>query len=323
MRLIKYNEHEYSDTTYHDVHDVINAISLDKVNWIDMGVSCHEAVSKIGECLNLHHLLIDDIINESHLPRFENFEAHYFLSVKMLYLVDEDHKLQEEHLSIILGKNVLVTFQEDLNNDVFDPVRDRIFKNLGRIRKNGADYLFYRLLDAVTNTYNEILEEYRDKIEIIEMEVIKNPECSILEDITHLKSNLSLMRKYILPFRDELNKLRSDHSELVQKSTFTYLRDVTDNLSYLLANFETFRDMLKDLIDLQMATLSRSMNDIMKTLTVISTIFIPLTFIVGVYGMNFEFMPETHWAYGYYMALGGMFALGIAMYLYMKYRKWV
>ncbi len=323
MVLIRYNENTCETLQPSSAEEALAAFSDGSVNWLNLDNRNHELLQAIGEGCSLHHMLIGDILDAKHLPKFEDFDHYCFLSLKMLTLDPQTNNLVEEQLSIVLSNRFVITVQEDQQRDVFDPVRERIVHHLGRIRKMGGDYLVYRLLDAVVSEYMTILEYFRDRIELLEERVVKHPEADVFGQVVRLKKQVGIVRKYTLPLKEELMYLKSGEIAFVQRSTRTYLRDVFDNLVYLSTSFESFRDMLRDLMELQIAAVNHSTNGIMKTLTVISSVFIPLTFIVGIYGMNFENMPELQMRWGYPVVMGTILAIAIGMWVYMRHRKWV
>lgn len=323
MELIRYNE-TFTETLHpQSVDEALGAFTEDAVNWLNLGIDDRQRIEQIGDGCALHHLLVDDIVNTKHLPKFEDFESYCFLSLKMLSLNKETMEVQEEQLSLIFSKHFVLTFQEVQENDVFDAVRTRIFKNLGRIRRMGCDYLTYRLLDAVVSEYMLILEAFRERMEAVEEDIVRNPNYDVMSEVTFLKKQIGVIRRSTLPLKEELARLKGEPVAFVQKATRTYLRDVYDNLTYLTSSFESFRDMLKDLMELQLAAVNHSTNKIMKALTIVSSIFIPLTFIVGIYGMNFDFMPELKSPFGYPVVMGFMLALSLGMWQYMKRKNWM
>ncbi len=323
MVLIRYNEAICETLELGSAGEVLSAFTDDAVNWLNLDVSDHEMVRAIGDGCGLHHMLVEDIVADRHLPKLEEFDLCCSLSLKMLSLDPTTSNITEEQLTIVLSHNRVITFQEEQTQDVFDPVRDRILNNIGRIRKMGSDYLLYRLLDAVVSEYMKILEHLREQVEVLEEKAVRHPNTPVIEQVTQLKKKISPVRKYLRPLKDEMLVLKSGNIEFVRDSTRTYLTDVYDNLVYLCTSVDAFQDLLRDLMELQMAAVNHSTNEVMKTLTIMSSVFIPLTFIVGIYGMNFDHMPELHWRWGYPLALGSMIAIALGLWSYMRRRKWV
>jgi len=240
----------------------------------------------------------------------------------MLHYDEMENETITEQVSLILGSNYIISFQED-EGDVFDPIRERIRSDRGRIRKMGADYLTYSLIDAIVDNYFLVLEKIGEKIEDIEDELVKNPTPEVLQSIHHLKRELIFLRKSVWPLREVISKLERWESPLIDKSIDIYLRDVYDHTIQVIDALETFRDMLSGMLDIYLSSVSNRMNEVMKVLTIIATIFIPLTLIAGIFGMNFRFMPELQWQWSYPLVLLVMLSLGILMVHYFRRKKWI
>jgi magnesium transporter len=240
----------------------------------------------------------------------------------MLYPGMKKGEIEAEQVSLILGPNFIISFQER-EGDVFDPVRDRIRKNKGRIRKAGPDYLAYALMDAVVDNYFLILENISEKIEDTEQQLATSPSPETLQHIRELKNEMIFLRKSIWPLRELISGLGRAESSLIQESTGVYLRDVYDHTIQIIDTVESYRDMISGMVDIYLSSISNKMNEVMKVLTIFASIFIPLTFIAGIYGMNFEFMPELGWRWGYFTLLGFMAIVGISLVFYFKRKKWL
>ena len=225
-----------------------------------------------------------------------------------------------KHISMVIGKNFLISFQEDIG-DIFDPVRERIRKD-GRIRKAGPDYLAYALIDGIVDNYFVVMEKLEGQVEDLEEELVTNPTPDSLQKINRLKKDMIFLRKSVWPLRELINNLERSESPVIKDTTNIYLRDVYDHTIQVIDTLETFRDMVSGMIDIYLSGLSYKMNEIMKVLTLIATIFIPLTFIVGLYGMNFRHMPEIEWEYGYYAVLVAMVFIVVGMLSYFRKKKW-
>ncbi len=293
------------------------------VSWINVdGLHEIDVIEKIGVHFGIHPLVLEDIVNTGQRTKAEEFENYIYIVLKMLVFDDSADHITAEQVSLILGPHFLLSFQEK-EGDVFDFVRERIRKARGRIRKSGCDYLAYALMDAVVDQYFAILEKLGDKIELLEDQLLENPTSRMLEDIHHLKREMIFLRKQVWPLREVLNSLIKDPSELIQETTHIFLRDVYDHTIQVIDTIESFRDVLSGLSDLYLSTVSNRMNEVMKVLTIIATIFIPLTFIAGIYGMNFEYMPELKWPWAYpalWLLLITIFVLMIAWF---KRKKWL
>lgn len=300
----------------------IKTVEQDKITWYNFDTTEESAVRQAGEFFNWHHLLIEDIVDDSrHLPKIDAFEDYIFCSLRQLEI--DGAEIREEHISFILGKNYLISFQEN-PGDVFDDVRERIMTDKGRVRKRGADYLLYRLLDAVDDEFGEIVTFFEDKIQDIEDQLIEEGHhYDSVEDILNLKKQLINIRKIIFPMEEVVRKLAREESEIIDSVTQRYFKDVHERLLQILEQFKDFRELTNNLMELHHLNLSNRTNSVMQLLTIVSTIFIPLTFIAGVYGMNFDYMPELHWEYGYISVWVLMFVITIVMIWLTKRRNWL
>lgn len=255
-------------------------------------------------------------------PKLEDYGAYLFIVLKMLHLNDKTNMVQSEQVSLILGKNYVISLHEH-DEDVFDPVRSRLKVGKGRIRKAGADYLAYSLLDLIVDNYFLIMERQGDVIEELEAELIASPTPATLNHIHHLKRDTILLRRSVWPLREVISRLERSESSLVQATTGIYLKDVYDHVIQVIDNIETFRDILAGMLDIYLSSVSNRLNEIMKVLTIIATIFIPLTFLAGVYGMNFKYMPELEWRWGYFAVLGFMILVAGIMFNYFREKGWL
>jgi magnesium transporter len=239
----------------------------------------------------------------------------------MLQWNDKKASIETEQISFVIGENYLLSFQER-EGDVFNPVRERLLSGVSKAREKSIDFLAYVLIDKIVDNYFVVLEKIEDHIENIEMELLRDTDRVTPTQMMHLKKQLILLRKYVYPLRDELRKLQRDEIKLIDRKTIKYINDLNDHLQNIIQNLESFRDTISGLMELYSSTISNKLNNVMKTLTVIGAIFIPLTFIAGIYGMNFDNMPELHYRYGYHTIMAAMLAIAVGMFLYMKSRKW-
>lgn len=293
------------------------------VTWINInGLHQVEVIETLGKGFELHPLVMEDILETEHRPKLENYETYLFLVLKGLQFEEEKAEVRTEQISLILGPDFVLSFQEG-DGESFDGVRERIRNNRGKIRRMGADYLGYALLDSVVDSYFAVLEQLGDSIEKLEEELIVAPSTATLQKLHHLKREMILLRKSVWPLREVISALQREDSALIQESTRIFLRDVYDHTIQVIDTVETFRDLLAGLLDLYLSSLSNRMNEIMKVLTLIATIFIPLTFLAGVWGMNFEFMPELQWKYGYLAAWGLMLLCGGLLLWFFKRKRWL
>jgi magnesium transporter len=293
------------------------------VTWLNVDGSHQvEVLEEIGNLLDIHPLALEDILDTSQRPKMEDYDRYLFIELNML-IWDGDHSLVEsEQVSLILGENYVITFQEH-EKDVFDTVRKRIREGKSRLTKQGADYLAYSLIDAIVDNYFVVLENMGEQIEFLEEELVTDPDPGTLQSIHELKREMIYLRKSVWPLREVIGSLERGETPLFQESSLIYLRDVYDHTIQIIDTIETFRDMVSGMLDIYLSSVSNRMNEVMKVLTVIATIFIPLTFIVGVYGMNFTYIPELQWRWGYFLVWGVMIVIFIAMLLFFRRRKWL
>lgn len=323
ISIIGYDETQFQEKEAKTVEECFPFKDKPTVTWINIdGLHDVEVIEKIGKHFGFHPLLLEDILNTEQRPKMEDFEDHLFVVLKMLYYDQEEREIEAEQVSLILGSNFVISFQER-EGDVFKVIRDRIRNGKGRIRKAGADYLAYALVDAIVDHYFIILEKLGEKIESIEEELVTNPTPETLQTIHHLKREMIFLRKSVWPLREVINVLERGESALIQESTGIYLRDLYDHTIQVIDSIETFRDMVAGMLDIYLSSISNKMNEVMKVLTIIATIFVPLTFIAGIYGMNFEYMPELRWRWGYPVVWIFIVAVVITMVFYFRRKKWI
>ncbi len=323
ISVIDYNKDNVEEKVVKKIEDVFPYKDKSNITWINInGIHDINLIEKIGKNFNLHPLIMEDIVSTRQRPKIEDFGDYLFVVLKMLYYNEKDHKINVEQLSLIVGSNYVISFQE-VEGDIFDSIRERIKDKKRKIRQKGTDYLAYALMDSVVDNYFSILEIIGEKIEGIEGKIIKNPSVESLQIINNLKREIIFLRKSIWPLRELLSSLSRSESKLIKKETEVYFRDVYDHTIQVIDTVETSRDMLSGMLDIYLSSISNRMNEVMKVLTVFASIFIPLTFVAGVYGMNFDIMPELRWKYSYFILLGIMFSIGIGMFMYFKRKKWV
>ena len=293
------------------------------ITWLDIdGLDDTSIVSAVGERFNLHSLLLEDVLNTDHRPKVEEYQDHLFVVAKMLSLDEETDGIVTEQVSFVLGKGYVISFQEK-PGDVLDPVRDRIRHGTGRVRRKGPDYLLYALLDVIVDNYFLIVEHLGERIEQLERKISVRPGNEDLLTIQEIRSLLITVGRYTTPVRELAGRMNTVQSELIDKSTRRYINDLQDHTVYIAESINTFRDMLTNLENTYHAGQNARMTQVMKLLTIISTIFIPLTFVVGVYGMNFDHMPELRWKYGYPMVMGSMTVIAGLMLLWFRRKRWL
>ncbi len=323
MTIMNYDESDFKEIEISDIEECASYKDKPTVTWVNVyGVHDPEVIGKIGNLFEIHPLTLEDILNTGHRPKSEDFDNYLYIVLKMLYQEPEQDNIRSEQVSFVVGKNYVISFQER-EKDVFEPVRNRIRKFSGRIRNRGADYLVYTLIDAVVDNYYIILETINEKIEAIEEELISNPTSITLQSIHDLKRETLYLRKMVSPLREIFRSLERGESALIYESTSIFLRDLYDHTIQIVDTVETLRDMISGMLDIYLSSISNRMNDVMKTLTIFAAIFIPLTFLAGIYGMNFEYMPELTFRWAYPALLTVMAAVGISLFLYFKNKKWL
>ena len=328
ITLIQFNEKELFEKDFYDVDECLSYTVDDKVTWINVdGIHNTELIQKMGEKFSIHPLTLEDIASHEQRPKFEDYETYLASIMKMLTYNAATHSGQ---LSIILlDNNTVLSFQETDGGDAFDIIRTRIRQGKGRVRKMGADYLAYCLIDAVVDLYFVILEKIGDRIEVLEEKLMRNPSKETMRHLHKMKREMIFLRKAVWPMRELINNFERCESKLIKKTTRLFLRDLYDHTIRVIDTVETFRDLLSGMMDIYLSSVSNRMNEIMKVLTIITTIFIPLSFIASIYGMNFNTqtsaysMPELNWEYGYLTVIAFMLLIGSGMLFYFRKKKWL
>ncbi len=319
---------EFDAAVVHEAHDVsVDDCAVHRgtatVSWIQVnGIHDIALIEALASRFGLHPMTIEDIVNTSQRPKCEELPDYCFVALKMLAYSRASRSIGAEHVSLILGPNYVISFLED-EGDVFDSVRLRIRKGLGRVRSMGADYLAFCLMDAVVDHYFLAVEQIGDEIELFDERILIAPRHGDIQEIHHYKSDLIKLRKAVWPLRDVVAAISKSESSLLRPDIIIFWRDLYDHTIQVIDMVETSRDVLASLHDTYLSGLSNRMNEVMKVLTIISTIFIPLTFIVGVYGMNFKNMPELEWQPGYFVVWVVMVAIAIGLFAYFRRRHWI
>ncbi len=294
------------------------------VTWIDIeGLKDISLLDHLGNGYGLHPLILEDILNTDQRPKLDDMEGYIYVVLKMLDFQPASKDIISEQISIVFGKNFVISFQEGREGDLFEPLRERIRGNKGRVTKSGPDYLAYSILDSIIDRYFLILEKIAEKIEILEEDLISNPAPEALHQIHALKQEMIFLRKSVWPLREVISRLEKSDSALIRQATKIYLRDIYDHTIQIIDTIETYREMLSGMLDIYLSSVSNRMNEVMKVLTIIATIFMPLTFLAGIYGMNFRFMPEIGWRWGYPLVLIIMLAVGGVMVYFFKKKNWL
>jgi magnesium transporter len=323
ISVIDYDATHYNEIICESTNECIPFKSTPSVSWINIdGLHNTNIIEEIGKQFQLHPLLLEDVLNTRHRPKVEEFDNNIFITLKMLGISKTGKNIVSEQVSIVLGDTWVISFQEQ-RGDIFDALRLRMKENKGTIRQQGADYLLYRLIDTVVDNYYFVTEHISERIEELEEMVLKSSERESLLQIQKLKREILNLRKLILPLREAVSELQQDQTKLIKATTVRYLRDVYEHIIHVNDSLDTQRDMLASIMDLYLSGVSNKMNQVMQVLTIIATIFIPLTFIAGIYGMNFDNMPELHWKYGYFGIWGIMIAVIIVMIAFFKRKGWL
>ncbi|SDS35837.1 magnesium transporter [Formosa sp. Hel1_31_208] len=324
IEIINYSKDHYKSFNSKQVEDAFDFKGTDHVTWINInGLNNISDIETLGLHYNLHPLTLEDIVNTSQRPKIEEFENYLFVVFKMLFIKNDD-ELHYEHVSLIVGEDYVLTFQE-ADGDVFNDLRERLKLAKGRIRTQGSDYLMYTLLDAIVDNYFTVIEVFGDRIEDLESLLFqaRQADDSMPNQIQQLKREILKMRRSIYPLREVINRMEKTNCVFIEEKTTSYLRDLYDHIIQVNESVDLYREMIWSLMDMYMTIISNKMNEIMKVLTIIATIFIPLTFIAGIYGMNFKNMPELNSNNGYFILLGVMFVLLIFMLIYFRRKRWL
>jgi magnesium transporter len=293
------------------------------VTWINVsGISRVENLERLGECFNLHPLVLEDILNIDQRPKVEDYEDYLFIVLKKIDQEPQSGEMVADQVSLVLGGNYLISCQEG-DGDLFAPIRERLTAAKGRLRRAGSDYLCYALMDLLVDQYFVVLEKLGEKIEYLEDQVVQKPNPKTLQAVHRFKNDMIILRKSMWPLRDVINRMERRESPLIRDATGIYFKDVFDHTIVAIETVETYRDILSGMLDIYLSSVSNRLNEIMKVLTIIATIFMPLTFLAGLYGMNFKFMPELEWRYGYFSVLGMMAVVALSMLFYFRRRGWI
>ncbi|GAA3521273.1 magnesium/cobalt transporter CorA [Aquimarina addita] len=323
IEVFDYNKDSFEEKELNDIEEAFRYAESEPVTWVNInGINHTEAIEKIGKHYDLHPLILEDIANTQQRPKIDEYENYLFVVLKMLYF-DKDEKLAIEHISFVVGKGYVISFQE-ADGDVFDAIRNRIRTGKGRVRTMGADYLLYALMDAVVDNYFNLIETMGEKIEELEDDLFEEkPNDNITYDIQSQKREILKIRRAVFPLREVVNRIEKMEHPLIHEKTQFYLRDLYDHIIQVSESIDIYREMIWGLMDMYMTTISNKMNEVMKVLTIIASIFIPLTFLAGIYGMNFENIPELKFKYGYYILWGVMIITFFSLLYYFKRKKWL
>ena len=324
ITIIDYDETRFEEREIQAIEECFPFRDKPTVTWVNVdGVHQIEIIEKLGQCFGFHPLVMEDILNTDQRPKMEIYGEYLYIVLKMLYGGDHDHRVEGEQVSLILGSNFVISFQEEKEGDVFNPVRERIRGNKGLIRKMGSDYLAYSLIDTIVDHYFLILERLGDQVELLEEELMTHPTDRTIKKIQAIRNEIVFIRRVVWPLREVVSNLGRRESPLIKETTEIYLRDVYDHTVQIMDTIETYREMISGMLDIYLSSVSNRLNSVMKVLTIIATIFMPLTFIAGIYGMNFKYMPELEWRWEYPVIWMVIVFIGVFMVFYFKKKKWI
>lgn len=323
VEIIDYSKDHYNRQDSENIEDAFGFESSEHITWINVnGLNNTKEIERLGEYYNLHPLIQEDIVSTNQRPKMDEYEDYLFIVFKMLHYSDSGEFINE-HVSMVVGKDYVTTFQE-ADGDVWDGLRDRLANSKGRVRNAGSDYLMFALLDAIVDNYFSVIETLSSKIEFIEDQLFEDKvEDDITQDIQILKKEILRIRRAVVPLREVINRLEKTDTGIIDSKTQNYIRDLYDHIIQVSESVDIYREMIWGLMDMYMTTISNKMNEVMKVLTIMASIFIPLTFMAGIYGMNFEYIPELKMEYGYFYLWGAMITVFVGLLYYFKRRKWL
>lgn len=322
IKLIDYDAHSIEERPIQKIDEVFECLDSKRVSWIDVsGLGDVELLRKLGKHFRIHPLALEDVLTTGQRPKVDEYEGQLFVLLQMVYKGEAEEMIFEQ-VSLMVGKGFVITIQEMPGRDVFDPVRQRLREGAGFLRFMGSDYLAYALIDATVDHFYPIVESLGESIEDMQESILELPTRAKLEGVHEFRLALSQLRRAVWPSRDVCARLWRDETGLISDRTKPFLRDCYDNTMSIIDLLESYRDAIRNVMDLYISSLSMRTNEVMRVLTIISTIFIPLTFLVGIYGMNFQHMPELHWKYGYPGIWIIMLVVSFGMVGFFKYRKW-
>lgn len=323
ISMLCYSKDDWTEKQCNHVEELLEDKCTADVSWVHLsGIHRIDIIEKIGIQFNIHPLVLEDIVNSNQRPKLEESTDYVYIVLKMIRYVESTQTMEFEQISMVVGSNYIISFQEN-DNMIFQQIRERIKNTNGKIRTKGVDYLAYALIDCIVDHYYVALEYLGEKIELLEDQLMVDPGPNVLKEIHNLKTEMLFIRKAIWPLREIINVLARGDSPLFSHGTLIYLRDVYDHVIQVIDTVEMYRDMVTGMFDIYISSVSYKLNEVMKVLTIIATIFIPLTFIVGLYGMNFKYMPELEWEWGYPAVLLLMGFITIFMISYFRRKKWI
>src|SRR3989339_8924 len=323
ITITRYNEQSIVESRVDSFAECVMAAAPGEVTWINVaGISKVKDLEQVGECFKIHPLVLEDILEVGQRPKVEDYDDYLYIVLNSIQPAAEGEKLMAEEISLVLGPHYLLSFYTG-EDDLYASVRDRLLQAKGRIRKLGADYLAYSLIDLVVDHYFVELEKFGEQMESLEDEVVARPSPKTLRGVNQFKNDMIMLRKSLWPLREVIARLERRESPLISENLGNYFRDVYDHTIIAIDTVETYRDILSGMLDIYLSSMSNRLNEIMKVLTIIATIFMPLTFITSLYGMNFKHMPELQWEYGYFGVIGIVLMTAFSMLLYFRRKHWI
>jgi len=321
--VLDYDKRQYIAKELEEVEECVKYKESAPMTWIRVvGLHQVEILERLGVCLGFHPLVVEDILNTTQRPKIEDYGEYLFIVIKNVSYDEDTLEVIAKQISIVLGSNFVVSLQET-EEAIFEPILERIRNKRGKIRQMHSDYLAYALLDAIVDNYFSVIEKFSSKIELLEDELVEDPTQKTLNEIHHLKRDMIVLRKSIWPIREVISHLDRGQFSLINENTKIYIRDLYDHTIQVMETVETYRDMLSGMLDIYLSSVSNRMNEVMKVLTVITTIFIPLSLSAGIYGMNFQFMPELGIPWSYPVILIVMIIIGVLMIAMFRKKKWL
>lgn len=322
IRLIGYDENTIEEIELYSINELVNHKDNYKKVWINIdGLHDVELIREVGKLFNIHTLILEDIVNTDQRPRVDIEETYIFTTIKMMFLDEVKHQLEAEQISMYLAQNTLITFQEK-QGDVFEPIRERLRNKTGRIRSYNTTYLNYCLLDVIVDNYNFLMEAFGEKVEYLEDKILLQPNADTLKEINKYKIELNYFRKAIRPAREGISNFKALKTDLISKKEQPFFNDLHDLIQRSHESVENYKNMLSEQLTVYSTNVNNRLNDIMKLLTIFSVVFIPITFIAGIYGTNFEYIPELSYKGAYFVMWGVILLIVVVMLSYFKYKKW-
>jgi magnesium transporter len=322
IELFHFDQNSFTEIAMDEPKELRNYLVEGKTSWINVsGLHETDLIQELGEVLSINKLILEDVLHTNQRAKMDSHDDHLYVVMRMLGIDPETGRMAGEQLSLVLGNNWIISFQEQ-TGDLFDVLRQRLREDYGTMRSKKADYLFYRLIDIVVDNYFHVVDKLSDDIEQLEDEIQIDPQASAVQTIQRTKRQLIRLRKAVVPLREVVNQLREEEP-LISDNTRSFIPDLRDHVLQIADSVESQRELISGTMDMYMSTVSLKMNQVMQVLTIIATIFIPLTFIAGIYGMNFQYMPELSWEYGYFVVWGVMVAIFLGMLVYFRGKKWL